>query len=677
MPRAPRRLLGAAIAAAVLLAAAGGTFVLKAAHAQARRDEVAEAAEGSRARAQDALRAQLSVIEGRAASGASNPVLRAQLGVVDAATLKDGFASESWWDAIRREFPISGVAAGDTPEVLVGLDPRSLDFSALIKAARKAGQASALLATPKGSPIAAGAAQAEGRAAARFTVLVAKPVDAAFVEQIAARTRGAALVSDGKRALLSAGAKEAQEHLKAAVGNEAAETVTGPDWAAAAMPLAPGLWLWTEARLRPAPAGPPIDLIALWASAALGVILAFFFGARGGATHDTQPDLEAATLPSAGDKAVVAEPAGAVGSDPGPTGNTRRTNPGGRGTDSDAHRRAVHPVTRPSRFGRYYLIDRLGEGGMAEVYTAVAFGAENFRRAFVIKLLHSSAHRTEALVNMFIDEARLASSLVHGNIIPVYDFGKVGDEYFMAQEYVLGRDLRRLVSTTMKKDAKPLDPGLAVYVVREGLRALEYAHTRLTDAGRPMGIVHRDVSPNNILVSARGEVKLFDFGIAKSDEARLHQTQTGVVKGNVQYMAPEQARGEPVDARADVCSMGLVLYYLLTGRSLYRGDNAYNLLVQAAQGLTPELLPALENLPPELAAVLRVALEPDRDQRFQSAAAFDNALSRSAAGTAVDLAREMQRLFGEELMAEQARFASVQLPPGPTPEEGTGQAGAM
>ena len=667
-----------AIALAVLLAAAGGTVLLGRARAQARRDEVAEATEGSRSRAQDAVRAQLAVVEGRAASGASNPVLRAQLGVVDAATLKDGFSSESWWDAVRREFPISGVAAGDAPEVLVGIDARSLDFSGVIKAARKAGQASALLTTPKGSPLVAGAAMAEGRAASRFAVLVAKPMDAAFVEQIAARTRGAALVSDGKGALLAAGPPEGQEHLKRAIGSEQAGTFTTPEWAAAAMPLSAGLWLWTEARLRPLPSGPPVDLIALWSVAGLGALLALVVGFRSPrVVHDTRPDLEPATLPSASDKVAVSDPARPVRSNPGNTANSRRTSPGGRGTDSDAHRHAVHPVMRPNRFGRYYLIDRLGEGGMAEVYTAVAFGAENFRRAFVIKLLHSTALRTESLVKMFIDEAKLASSLVHGNIIPVYDFGKVGDEYFMAQEYVLGRDLRRLVSTSMKKGEKPIDPRLAVYIVREGLRALEYAHTRQTDEGRPMGIVHRDVSPNNILVSARGEVKLLDFGIAKSDESRLHQTQTGVVKGNVQYMAPEQARGEPVDARADVCSMGLVLYFLLTGRSLYRGDNAYNLLVQAAQGLTPEILPMLDNVPPELAHVLRVALEPDREQRFQSAAAFDNALSRSPAGNAVELAREMQRLFGEELRAEQARFASVQPPEEPTPEEGSGEAGAV
>src|SRR6201999_3406364 len=121
-----------------------------------------------------------------------------------------------------------------------------------------------------------------------------------------------------------------------------------------------------------------------------------------------------------------------------------------RGTSSGAASAAVKPVNRPKQFGRYYLIDRLGEGGMAEVFTAVAFGAENFRRAFVIKLLHGAAQRTEALAEMFIDEAKLASGLVHSNIIPVYDFGKLGDEYYMAQEYVLGRDLRRLTNAVVK-----------------------------------------------------------------------------------------------------------------------------------------------------------------------------------------------------------------------------------
>jgi len=674
MPLARRRLLAAAVAAALVAAAAAGTFALQAAREQSRREEIAEAAESTRARAQDAIRAQLAVVEGRAVSFAANPVLRAQLGVVDAATLKDGFSSERWWETVRREFPVSGIAAGESPDVLVGVAGAEPDFSSLIKAARKSGQSASLLASPEG-PLVAGAAITEGRAGTRFAVLVARAADAGFVEEIAARTRGAVVLSDGKRALLSTGSAEARQQLERAVGNENAGIFAGKTNAAATQ-LGPGLWVWTDLRLRPARGNIPVDLIALWAVAGAGAAVALALGLR--RPRKPAGEMEPATLLSAA-RSNPAQPIGgeaarAIGSDPGRTANTRPTNPGGRPSDSGATRRAPQPIGRPSRFGRYFLVDRLGEGGMAEVYTAVAFGAENFRRAFVIKLLHSTAQRTDALIEMFIDEAKLASSLVHGNIIPVYDFGKVGDEYFMAQEYVLGRDLRRVVSSAMKKDGKPLDPRIAVYIVREVLRALEYAHTRQTDDGRPMGIVHRDVSPNNMLCSARGEVKLFDFGIAKADEGRLHQTQTGVVKGNVQYMAPEQARGEPVDARADVCSMGLVLYYLATGRSLYRGDNAYTLLVQAAQGLTQELIGSLDAVPGQLAAVLRVALEPDREQRFQSAAAFDNALSGIPAATSAELAREIQRLFGDDLRAEQARFASVQPPPA---EEGPGEAGAV
>jgi len=679
MALARRRLVGVIVAGGLLAAGAAGTVALKAARTQARRNEVSEAADASRSRAQDALRAQLALVEGRAVSAASNPVLRAQLGVVDAATLKDGFSSESWWQPIRREFPISGVAAGDAPDVLVGPGAAALDFSALIKAARKTGQASGLLAG-KDAAMIAGAAMGEGRAAARFAILLAKPLDSSFLEEIASRTRGAALVSDGKRALISTGAPTALQQLLRAVGSEGAGVFEGAGTAGAATPLAPQLWLWTEMKLRPVKVGAPSELIALWCAVGAGVLLAVGLGFRSGA-KEAPSKAEAATALSAGrsdpSRRIRSDPNRPLRSDPGRTANTRPTNPSVRGTDSGAMRGTPQPVERPSQFGRYYLVDRLGEGGMAEIFSAVAFGAESFRRAFVIKLLHSSAQRTEALVEMFIDEAKLASNLVHSNIIPVYDFGKVGNEYFMAQEYVLGRDLRRLVSAAMKKDGKPLDPRLGVYIAREALHGLEYAHTRQTDDGRPIGIVHRDVSPNNVLVSARGEVKVFDFGIAKADEGRLHQTQAGVVKGNVQYMSPEQARGEPVDARADICSLGLVLYFLLTGRSLYRGDNAYNLLVQAAQGLNSELLPSLEKVPKDLAHVLRVALEPDREQRFQSASAFDNALSRMPCGTAAELAREMQRLFGEELKAEQARFSSVQPPEEPPPDEGPGEAGAV
>jgi hypothetical protein len=513
--------------------------------------------------------------------------------------------------------------------------------------------------------VAAGGALVEGTRRSAYVVLLARPLDAAFLDEVASRTRGGALLSDGKRVLLAAGPQEEQDHLRAAVGKEKAGLFEGESWAAAASELAPSLWLWSHARPRLAAAKAPVELIALWVIAGLGALASLVVVFRGQAPQTAEA--EGVTL--------ITDPSRPVRSNPGRTGSNVRTSPTKPETTDPGASRKPGPVDRPKQFGRYYLVDRLGEGGMAEVYTAVAFGAENFRRAFVVKLLHSGAQRTEALVGMFIDEAKLASNLVHSNIIPVYDFGKVGEEYFMAQEYVLGRDLRKLVTTLVEKDKKLLDPRHAVYIARQALHALEYAHTRHTDDGRPLGIVHRDVSPNNILVSARGEVKLFDFGIAKADEGRLTQTQTGVVKGNVQYMSPEQARGEQVDSRADVFSMGLVFYFLLTGRSLYRGDNAYTLIVQAAGGLTDELLPSLDKLPPQHAAVLRVALETDREQRFQSAAAFENALSGLPTANAAELGKEMQRLFGEQLKAEQARFLSIEPPPdeppGDAPEEAT------
>ena len=208
------------------------------------------------------------------------------------------------------------------------------------------------------------------------------------------------------------------------------------------------------------------------------------------------------------------------------------------------------------------------------------------------------------MVAQFIDEANLGSTLVHSNIIPVFDFGKVGDEYFLAQEYILGRDLGRLTARVDRaRAARRCRRRPSCYVAAETLRALEYAHTKLGDGGRPLGIVHRDVSPSNILVSARGEVKLFDFGIVKA-EGRVTKTQHGVVKGNVSFMSPEQARGTDVDGRADLFSLGLVIFYCLTGEVLYHGKTTYELLVKAATGPGAEELARIAALPAPCADIV-------------------------------------------------------------------------
>ena len=191
-------------------------------------------------------------------------------------------------------------------------------------------------------------------------------------------------------------------------------------------------------------------------------------------------------------------------------------------------------------------------------------------------------------------------------------------------------------------------------------------------------MVHRDVSPNNILISARGEVKLFDFGIAKA-EGRLTQTQYGMVKGNVRFMSPEQARGEPVDSRSDLFAIGLVLYYGLSGESLYEADTAYNLLVKAAQGPGAAELELIHKLPKEAHRILERALQPNPADRFQAALEFATALQSFIAGQQAHLARSMEKLFGQDIQEELARFAAassggtVGQGPAPTPAGGTQQ----
>jgi serine/threonine-protein kinase len=309
-------------------------------------------------------------------------------------------------------------------------------------------------------------------------------------------------------------------------------------------------------------------------------------------------------------------------------------------------------------FGRYRLIDRLGSGGMAEVYTAVTFGAEGFRRTFVVKRLHAELARHPAAVAQFIDEANLGSSLVHSNIVPVFDFGKVGNEYFLAQEYILGRDLGRVTARIIERRGKPLSAPLVLYIARETCKALDYAHTKLDKTGKPMGLVHRDVSPENVLISALGEVKLLDFGIVKAD-GRVSKTQDGLVKGTARFMSPEQARASAVDARADLFSLGLVIFYCLTGETLYSGDATHEVLFRASQGPSAEELARLVDLPAPFPAILLKALRTDPAERYQTAAAFGAALSPHVGDVGRDLVDLMQTLFAADLQQEETHFAAA------------------
>jgi len=214
-------------------------------------------------------------------------------------------------------------------------------------------------------------------------------------------------------------------------------------------------------------------------------------------------------------------------------------------------------------FGNYELLEKVAVGGMAEIYRARSVHGQGVQKQVCIKRIHPALSSDGVFVAMFIEEARLGVSMVHGNIVPVFDFGYVDGHYYLAMEWVEGLDL-----ATLNGRARVVEmgwpPELAVHVIVEVLEGLAYAHQKRDDQGRSLELVHRDVSPSNILLSLDGQVKLLDFGIARS-EAREWQTRTGVVKGKLGYMAPEQACGAEVDARADIWSCGAVLYELLSG----------------------------------------------------------------------------------------------------------------
>jgi eukaryotic-like serine/threonine-protein kinase len=296
--------------------------------------------------------------------------------------------------------------------------------------------------------------------------------------------------------------------------------------------------------------------------------------------------------------------------------------------------------------GRYRLLERIGEGGMAEIFIAAAHGPEGFVRHFVVKRMHPHLARSRDAVNQFIDEGRLQSLLVHSNIVPIFDFGRVGEEYFLALEYIHGRDLEKIVRRHVEKFGRSLSVPVAFYILHEVLEALAYAHGRADAEGKDMAIVHRDVAPGNILVSASGEVKLSDFGIAKA-EGRMSRTEVGMIKGNVSFMSPEQARGDAVDLRSDLFSAAVVLHYCLTAQFLYRDETMFNRLVRAASGPAVAEFNQLAELPPMAADVLKKALALEPDRRYQTAREFARDLAGHFTAGRSELADLMETLFPE------------------------------
>lgn len=318
-------------------------------------------------------------------------------------------------------------------------------------------------------------------------------------------------------------------------------------------------------------------------------------------------------------------------------------------------------------FGKYELLERIATGGMAEIFRAVSSSIGGFRKVVALKRILPHLSTDAEFVSLFIAEAKLAVSLTHGNIVQVFDFGKVESSHYIAMEFVEGKDMTQvLIKQSRRRQQIPIEA--ALFIIGAMLRGLEYAHSRRDRHGVNLGIVHRDVSPHNILVSYDGEVKITDFGIAK---ARNHaaMSRPGVILGKFAYMSPEQARGEECDSRSDVYSAGITLYETITGRRLFYSEDPAQTLSKVRNPKVP--LPSKYNpaVSPELDALVLRALAPDPRERFQSCRELASALQYQLARSIPDydefhLSAFMKELFEDEV--DPARFAMASLPPEPT-----------
>ena len=277
----------------------------------------------------------------------------------------------------------------------------------------------------------------------------------------------------------------------------------------------------------------------------------------------------------------------------------------------------------PQQFGEYHLLEKIATGGMAEVWRARAYGMAGFEKILVIKRVLEHLGRDREFISMFIDEARIAVQLLHVNIVQVFDLGEVDGAYYMAMEYVHGLDLSRLVLRA--RNAGPFPVPLALFVVGEVLKALQFAHERRDEAGEPLRVVHCDMSPQNILISYAGEVKITDFGISR---AAFQAGSRDVVRGKYAYMSPEQIDGKELDGRSDLFSTGVVLYELLTGLRLFKGKSKEETLARARRAEVPPPRVVRPEISEDLEQLLYRSLARSRSGRFQSAAEMLDALSR-------------------------------------------------
>jgi serine/threonine protein kinase len=321
-------------------------------------------------------------------------------------------------------------------------------------------------------------------------------------------------------------------------------------------------------------------------------------------------------------------------------------------------------------FGPYRLLEKVATGGMAEVFRAKRTGVEGFEKVVALKRILPHLSDNKEFVDMFVDEAKMVAGLTHPNIVQIFDLGKIDDTYFIAMEYIAGRDLRSILRRAKDKGI-PIPLELCVLIAGRVAAALEYAHRKKDEAGRALKIVHRDVSPQNILIAFEGEVKLTDFGIAKAT-SKATSTDRGALRGKLLYMSPEQALGKPMDRRADVFSLGVCFYEMITDRKPFMGTSEMGILEMVREcRVSP---PSLVNprVPERIERVVMKALDRDPERRYQDAGELlrdlEHTLTLRQPPTALELARFMEVLFESEERGVAVAPEEASVEPAPAAE---------
>ncbi|MDX2023020.1 MAG: serine/threonine-protein kinase [Deltaproteobacteria bacterium] len=352
--------------------------------------------------------------------------------------------------------------------------------------------------------------------------------------------------------------------------------------------------------------------------------------------------------------------------------------------------RATAAAQQPERYGRYVLLERIGQGGMAEVFRAVARGTQGFQRILVVKRILPDLSRDPKFVQMFIDEAKICALISHPNVVQVYEFGRLADTHFMTMEYVHGRNLS-MVMEKLANDGKLAPPDVICEVTRQACLGLHHAHMMTSAEGKPLEIIHRDVTPANLMLGFNGAVKVLDFGIARAaEELKETRTQAGAVKGKIAYLAPEQIHRKPIDHRIDIYALGVVLHECLTGQRLFKAENPLAAMKAILEMSVPPPSSINAVVPKRVDQIVARAMARDPNVRYANAKAmaldlesalhemryFSQRLPNFLKELFKDEVTESKdRILPKELSAISAAMAEPEVKPEPT-GAGTGELAA-